>query len=439
MTSDAAAMLPDQRAGPRLVGTRLSIMMFLQYAVPGVMIPVMARYLLAVPEEGGLGFTDMQVGLVMGIAGAVGALCAPLIVGQIADRYFSTERIMAVLLITAGVIKWVTAEQTTFWAWMGLSIAYALVYTPTMMLSNSLALAHMTDPDRQFPRIRFWGTLGWIVGGVVFAITWLQTDIGFAWKPPFLRGPEKPDALRLLVDSLKAAGVIAVAYGLYCLSLPHTSPKREASDPLAFLKAFRLMKRPSFVAMLAAGVIIAPIHHIYFLQTGRFLAVIGLRNADIAPAMSLGQFGELLVMAVLGLLIKRLGFRWVMTIGAGAYFLRYLLFALASSLPTEVIVASQALHGVCFGCFLAAGYIYVDHLADDDIRHSAQQVFFGFVISGVGYVLAAGLNGGLAWLCTPEGGKLAYGPFWLVLSGLGLIATLTMVILFRSEAKASNG
>ena len=440
MTADIAAMLPDRGAGPRWLGARLSIMMFLQYAVPGIWVPVLGRYLLAPQAEGGLGFSNAELGLVMGLAATIGALAAPLLVGQIADRWFSTERVMGVMLIAAGIIIYMTASQTEFGPWLILSIAYAIVYTPTMMLSNSLAFAHMTDPDRQFPRVRVWGTLGWVVVAWVFPMVWLQTGLGFTWKPPFLVGSEVVGVTSRLVDALRAAGIIAVCYGLYCLTLPNTPPKRKAAAPWAFLKAFGLFRKPSFVVLMVTGLLFLPIHQIYFMQTGTFLSRIGLRDADILPAMSLGQIGEIFMMIVLGMMLKRLGFRWVLVIGGAAYFLRYLIFG-TPGLPVEVVVASQALHGVCFACFLAASYIYVDHLAEADIRHSAQQVF-GLVIGGGGPILGGWLNGRLArWFGVagiepgaPVG--IDYMAFWYVLAAIGLVATLGLALFFRSDIKA---
>lgn len=439
MTADIAAMLPDRGAGPRWLGARLSIMMFLQYAVPGIWVPVLGRYLLAPQGEGGLGFSNYELGLVMGLAGTVGALAAPLLVGQIADRWFSTERVMAVMLIAAGVIKYVTAYQTGFWPWLILSTAYAIVYSPTMMLSNSLAFANMTDPDRQFPRVRVWGTLGWVAVAWIFPMLWLQTGLALTWKPPFLAGTEALGVTARLADALRAGGIIAVCYGLYCLTLPHTPPKRHAAVPLAFLKAFGLFRKPSFAVLMGAGLLLLPIHQVYFMQTGTFLSSVGVRDSDILPAMSLGQIGEIFMMLILGMMLKRLGFKWVMVIGAMAYFLRYLIFA-APGLPLEVIVASQALHGVCFACFLAASYIYVDHLAEADIRHSAQQVF-GLVIGGAGPILGGWLNGGLARWFTPTGAEpgaaaaLDYTAFWYVLAGIGLVAAIGLALLFRPEAR----
>ncbi len=409
-------------------------MMFMQYAVMGIWLPILSRYLQASQAEGGLGFTPTQVGWILGLAGACGALTAPF-AGQIADRWFSTERLMAVLMITSGAIKWVTAYQTTYVPWLLLSIAYSVVFVPTLALSNSLAFAHMKDPGRQFPVVRVWGTLGWIAVAWVFPMVWLQSDLHLSWKPPFLVGKEMADVTLRLVDSLKGAGIISVAYGLYCLVLPHTPPKREAPEPLAFLKAFKMCRLSSFAVLMAAGFVIAAIHNIYFIQTAPFLKSIGVRDADILPAMSVGQFAEIGVMAGLGLLLKRLGFRRVLTIGAAAYVLRYAIFGIGTtSLPVWIIVASQALHGLCFACFFAASFIYIDRLAEPDIRHSAQTVF-GIVLFGLGPVAGGWLNGTLAKTFTRPDGSINYAGFWYTTACIALVAVLTVAILFRDQTK----
>jgi len=390
---------------------------------------------LPLRERGGLAFTGWETGLILGLAGSIGALTAPL-VGQMADRWFATERLMAVLAFAGGAIKIVTAYQTSFAAWLWLSVLYSVIYVPTLALSNSLAFAHMRDPDREFPVVRVWGTIGWIAVAWVFPMVWLQTGLHTTWKPPFLVGTEAANVTHRLVDSLKGAGILSVVYGLYCLTLPRTPPKREAPDPFAALKAFRMCRLSSFAVLMGAGLVVAMVHNIYFMQTAPFLSSIGVRDSDILPAMSLGQIAEIAVMALLGPMLARLGFRRVLTMGAAAYVLRYLVFG-TTALPVALIVASQALHGFCYACFFAAAYIYVDRLAEPDVRHSAQTVL-GIVLLGLGPVAGGALNGALAQAFTGAGGTVNYTGFWYTAAGLSFAATLALVLVFRDQSKRAG-
>jgi nucleoside transporter len=421
----------------RSVHGRLALMMLLQYAVWGFWLPVLARYLQAAPGAGGLGFTPGQVGWILGLAGSIGAVTAPFVAGQIADRYFSTERFLALLLLLGGVVKIVTAYQTTFGAWLLLSILYSVIYTPTLALTNSLAFAHLDDPDRQFPFVRVWGTIGWIAASWLFPLVWLLTDVRFQALPPFYTGQEVAGATSRLADSLIFSGVTSLGYAGIALFLPHTPPRRGATERLAFAKAFRLFKHRSFAVLVAASLPISVIHQIYFMQTAPFFSdVLGLKDSQIGPAMTIGQFAEIAVMAGVGLLLTRVGVRWVVTLGALAYFLRYAVFA-ATTLPVGVIIASQALHGFCYACFFAVAYIYVDRLAEPDVRHSAQTVF-GIIILGVGPVLAAPFLGLLAELYSTAGGGLDYSALWRTLAVIGLLTAVAFAALFRDETAGSR-
>ncbi|MEE2775647.1 MAG: MFS transporter [Acidobacteriota bacterium] len=416
------------------VKKRLSWMMFLQYAVWGFWLPVLARYLQASSAEGGLGFTPGQVGWILGLAGSIGAVSAPFVAGQFADRYFASERFLAVLLVLGGAIKIWTAFQTTFAAWLWLSVLYSVVFTPTLALTNSMAFAHLDDPDREFPFVRVYGTIGWIAASWLFPAVWLLSDVSLQLMPPFYAGTEVADATSRLAHALVFSGVTSIGYAGFCFLLPHTPPRREGVEKLAFAKAFRLFRHRSFAVLVLASLPIAVIHQIYFMQTAPFFAdVLGLRDSQIGPAMTIGQFAEIAVMAGVGLLLKRLGVRWVVTIGALAYFVRYAIFATAA-LPTWVIVSSQALHGFCYACFFAVAYIYVDRLAPEDVRHSAQTVF-GIIILGVGPVLAAPFLGFLAESFTPAGGTLDYSSLWMTLALVGLATAVGFLLAFRDETE----
>ncbi len=432
MSAEPASDPPP--AEHRALGFRLSGMMFLQWAMIGVWAPLVGRFVLAGAQEGGLGFSQQQYGWMMGISGTVGALLAPFIGGQIADRRLPAQWVLAGLLAVGGLLQWITAGRTAYLAWLFLGIATSIAYGPTGALSNSIAFAHMDDPRRQFPRVRVWGTIGWIVPAWVFPMVWLQTGLHFTWKPPFLVGQECADITRRLIDSYYAGAILAFVYAAYCLALPHTPPTRDARDRLAIGKALRLFRHRSFAVLVGAGILISAIHQIYFAQTSQFLKVQGLREADILPAMSIGQIAEIGVMAATGWLLSRLGFRAVLAIGAASYVLRFAFFG-TTSLPLSIIVVSQALHGVGFCCFYAAAFIYIDRLAEADIRHSTQTLFAIFL--AIGPTLGGWLNGTLAALNTPPGGELRYSGFFYALAGIALLATFLLAVFFRDETAKS--
>ena len=233
----------------------------------------------------------------------------------------------------------------------------------------------------------------------------------------------------------KDSGIISIIYGLFCFVLPHTPPKADAVEKLAFKKAFSLFSNKSFLVLVLASLGVSIIHQIYFLQTGPFLSSIGIKDSSIGPAMTIGQFAEIITMAYLGFFLKRLGFKKVITIGIMAYFARYMIFG-TSFLPVWVMVLSQAFHGFCFAFFFAAGFIYVDKLAEDDVRHSAQTVF-GIIIFGGGPVIGGWLSGKLQEINTIAG-VFNYSTFWYTLAGIGLVTGILFLSFFKTQLETKN-
>ncbi len=416
---------------------RLWLMMFLEYAAKGLWFPLASAFLTAEVAKGGLGFSPEQKGWIIAIPLAIGATCAPFI-GRLCDRRFATEKCLGFLLLFVGVFKIVTARQTTFEAWLWLSIAFSILYVPTIALTNSLSMSHLKDPKNEFSRVRVWGTIGWIAVAWVFPMLWLQSDLRFQALPPFFKGTERPDATARMLDSMTVAGLVCIVYAAYCwTSLPHTPPK--ASDKKLNLgEAFGLFRRRSFTVLMAVALLLSVVHTIYFIQMGSFLKTAGLATQNLMPAMSLGQFSEIVMLAILGTLLARLGFRWTMVLGAGSFALRYFLFSL--DLPVGAYVGAQLLHGICFGCFYASAFIYVDRLAPTTVRHSAQALF-GFVMYGVGPLIAGKVNGLLAAAATKGGGQLtmdAYSFYWQWTAVIALVATVALAIFFRDETEEAS-
>lgn len=424
--------------------------MFLQYAVWGVWLPVLATYLQSPVAGGGLGFTSGQVGLIIGVAGSIGAVSAPFIAGQFADRYFSTEKFLAVLLVLGGSVKITLSFQESFAAWLGLATLYSVLYMPTLSLTNSMAFAHLDNSEEEFPRVRVWGTIGWIAASWLFPMIWLQSNLEFQILPPFFVGTEVPDATARLADTLKVSGVIAFLYAGFCFFLPHTPPKKEAVEKLAFKKAFSLLSHRSFAVLVAASLPIAVIHQIYFMQTGPFFEnQLGMLVTYIAPAMTVGQFAEIGFLAILGVLLIRLGFKWTITLGALAYFTRYAIWGFISlqdasgpsvdaagqfvwTTALMVGVFSQILHGLCYACFFASAFMYVDRIADDDIRNSAQTVF-GIIILGVGPMIAGPFLGLLGTVFGEAGVVTNFAGMWFTLATIALLTAALVVVGFRDE------
>mgnify|MGYP001047755921 CR=1 FL=1 len=412
----------------------LSLMMFLQYAVWGVWLPYLANYLTAAREAGGLGFTGGQVGWILGLAGSIGAVTAPFLAGQIADRFINAEKYLGLLLIIGGVVKFATAYATSYGVFLTLSILYSVFYMPTLALTNSIAFAHLRDAERSFPRVRTWGTIGWIVASNAFPLIWLQTSLHFTPLPPFLAGADKANATALIVDCLKVSGVLAIGYGLWAMfALPKTPPTRNVESPLAFTRAFGLLRHPGFLVVTLAALPISMIHQVYFIRTGPFLEALGFQTAHIGPVMSIGQFSEIAFLAVLGFFLTRLGYKWTLALGCLAYAVRFSIFALGTPETRPVIAAAMVLHGLCYGFFFAGAYVYVERVAPKDIRHSAQTVF-GIIILGLGPVLAGFYNQWLDRLARPLAGDAAFrwDNLWWMQAAIGLGSALLVAAAFRS-------
>ncbi|MCB1232745.1 MAG: MFS transporter [Verrucomicrobiae bacterium] len=419
------------------VKVRLNLMMFLEYAVKGLWFPLASVFLTETVAKGGLGFSELEKGKIIGIPFAVGAVLSPF-VGQICDRFFPAQRTLGVLLVATGILMMITAKQTSYHAWLILGTAFAILYVPTVSVTNSLAMSHLGDAKSEFPKVRVWGTIGWIAVGWVFPMIWLQHGLGFQWLPPFLKGTEYDDVIARMIDAVSVAGMLAIAYGLFCFfGLPHTPPaKRESGQGMELAQLGALLKKKSFVVVLLVSLLIASVHTIYFFQMGSFLKAAGLDGSDVMPAMSLGQFSEIAVMALLGGFLMKFGFRWTMAFGAFCFGVRYLIFA-QTGLPVGVHVAAQLLHGFCFACFFAAAFIYVDRVAPKEMRHSAQTLYT-LVMFGLGPILATKLNGWLATRAETADGKLTlagFGTYWEIAGSVAIVCAILFAIFFRDETE----
>jgi len=413
-------------------------MMFLQYAVWGVWLPYLANYLMGKTDEGGLGFTGAQVGWILGLAASIGAVSAPFLAGQIADRFMNAEKYLALLLVLGGAVKFVTASVHDYHTFILLSILYSVLYMPTLALTNSIAFAHLDNPEKRFPAIRVWGTIGWIVASNAFPLLWLQSHLHLTIYPPFIEGVDKPNATALWADCLRVAGVLAIIYGVWAaFALPSTPPTKTRVNQFAFAKAFALLKHRGFLMVTLVSLPIAMIHQVYFIRTGPFIESLGFAKAHVGSILSIGQISEIFFLTILGFLLARLGYKWTLALGCLAYAIRFALFAITTPEIKWLMPAATVLHGLCYGCFFAGAFIYVERVATPDIRHSAQTVF-GIIILGVGPVLAGLYNQYLDHLQLPSaaGPVFDYRTFWFIQSAMAAASMLILVALFRPALPA---
>jgi len=417
---------------------RLSLMMFMQYAAWGIWLPYLASYLDAPRDEGGLGFSGNDIGLILGVAGSVGAIFAPFLAGQVADRFMNAERYLGILLILGGIFKFSTAYAESVGLFLALSTLYSIVYMPTLALTNSIAFAHLRRPESGFPLVRVWGTIGWIVASNAFPLIWLQTNLERTWLPPFFVGDPHPEATSRIADCMKVGGVIAVCYGVWAMTmLPRTPPTKNARHPLAFLEAITMLRHPGFLIVTLAALPISMIHQIYFMRTSPFLEHIGFETQYVGPIMSIGQFSEIFFLAILGLLIRSIGFRGTLVLGCAAYFLRFAVFAIATEETRQLVLMANALHGLCYGCFFAGAYIFVEKVSPPDIRHSAQTVFATIILGG-GPILAGTYFNGFFDRFTDANGAQQYGELWWTQACIGLVTGVFVLLLLREPTQAAS-
>jgi nucleoside transporter len=431
--SEAPRALP--RALPKGLEVRLSAMMFLQYAIWGAWLPILYPFLL-----GHRGFSQTQCGFILA-GGAVGAIVGPFIAGQFADRYFATERFLGASHLVGAVLVWFLARTTDFHSFLRLSVLYGLIYAPTLALTNSLAFHHLPDRDRDFGRIRLWGTIGWIVAGIAVGQWLLLRHTPSGVDDATIQAAQ--DAGR--ADAFYFSAFLGVVLGIFAFSLPHTPPASDAKRSNATFEALGEIRRQPLLTLFLIAVPISCIHQFYFVHTSAFLSGYG-RDAASAinrvlgvgggGLMTIGQMSEIAVLAAIPLLSRRLTRKTLLATGILAYAARMALFAYTDSLAT--VLLGVALHGLCFGCFVFVAFMVVDEETSADVRASAQNLF-NLVIVGIGIIVGSWISTSVVgnW-ATREDGTLDYTrlfsvPMWAALACFALL----MAFYPRSRPRAA--
>ena len=350
---------------------RLSVMMFLQFFAWGSWF---ATLKLAFSTNGLGDFIGGAYG-----SAPLAAIFAPLFLGLVADRFFPSEKVMGVLLVIGGILMAWIAKLAPEGAAQGplivkLMFAYMCCYMPTLGLSNTIAFTHL--PQEDFPKVRVWGTIGWIVAGLGIGFGGWSNSLHIFWL----------------------ASASSAILGFFCFTLP-TTPAPAKGEPLSIrsllmLDAFKLFKNPPFAVFAICSMLICIPLAYYYGQTSDFLAAAGYKEAG--SFMTLGQMSEIIFMLLIPFFFRKLGVKMMLLVGMGCWVLRYALFSFGA--PDQVawmLLFGVALHGICYDFFFVTGFIYTDKKAPNAIRGQAQGLLV-FLTQGVGmfigYLFAFGGN-----------------------------------------------
>ncbi|QDV23275.1 MFS transporter [Aureliella helgolandensis] len=409
---------------------KLCVMMFLQFFVWGAFFVPMGAYL------GVLFAGDKEINQIIGSVYATqtwAALFAPLVVGFVADRLFNKEVVNGVLHLLGGGLLWWCAtvtDSSAQFAWI--MFAFFLCYMPTLALANSITFQNVESIERDFPQIRVWGTIGWIVSGLVVS----QSMFGI-FPLPVLPWLENAGSTSF---PLKLSAAVSILYGFYSFFLP-ASPPQGRDQPISLVKilgldALQLFKNPSYLVFAVCSFLICIPLAFYYARTYEFTSAMAF-GSKTAGVMALGQVSEIGFMIAVPFFLSRLGVKKMLLVGMLAWALRYALFGFMPS-SAAMLVLGIVLHGICYDFFFVTGQLYTDRVAPPGIRTSAQ-AFVGLLTYGAGMLVGNYLSGqwGAYIELDPTGaeGWLAGAKmFWLMPAGLAAAVAVLFFATFHDKS-----
>jgi nucleoside transporter len=390
---------------------RLSFMMFLQFFIWGAWFVTMGTYLSQNLSAEGLQIAKAYE------TQAIGAILAPFIIGLIADRFFPAQVILGVLHLIGAGLMYMAAQTSEFQAFYPYILAYMVLYMPTLALVNSVSFRQMNDPSSQFAHVRLWGTIGWIVAGMLIGYVLLWESAG------------------LLKNTFYLAAGASALLGLYSFTLPSTPPRNKGnkttiSDILG-LEALGLLKDRNYLVFFIASILICIPLAFYYQNANIFLNDVGMPNA--AGNMSWGQVSEVLFMLALPVFLKRYGIKTTLLFGMFAWVLRYVLFAYGDAgSGIWMLFLGILLHGICYDFFFVSGQIFTDFKAGEKIQNAAQGLItlatygvgmlIGFRLAGLVYDNYALADGGHVWQ-----------NIWLIPAAIAGVVAILYWITFKNE------
>jgi len=384
----------------------LSAMMFLQYFIWGAWYVTMGTYM---GEH--LGSSGSQIGWAYS-ALAIATMISPFFVGMVADRYFAAQRIMGVLHLIGAALLFLATKITGNTAFIMVILFYSLLYMPTIALSNSIAFFQMTDPGKQFPWIRVFGTLGWIAAGLIIGKLKIETT----------------------ANTFLIAAAVSVALGLLSFILPNTPPKGKtgatASDAIG-TQAFVLFKnRPYLIFFIAAILVCIPLSF-YYGFANPFLTEAGMEEP--ASKMIFGQVSEAIFILAIPFLFNRIGVKNMLLLGMTAWILRYVCFAYGNAGDNLwMLYAGIILHGICYDFFFVTGYMYTERKAGEKIKNAAQGLFT-FATYGVGMMIGTLISGKVVDHYAISEKVHNWKNIWFVPAFIAVAVLLYFILFFKEK------
>ncbi|HLN56713.1 MAG TPA: nucleoside permease [Bacteroidales bacterium] len=386
--------------------TILSIMMFFQYYIWGSWYVTMGTFMSEVLKANGI-----QIGAAYS-ALAIATMISPFFIGMVADRFFAAQRVMGVLHLIGGVLLFLASRIHDNSSFYWIILLYSLAYMPTIGLSNSVAFRQMSDPGKQFPVVRVFGTVGWVISGFMIAILGIE-------KTPL---------------TFYMAALVSFALALYSFFLPDTPPqakeKASARSILGIDALVLFRNRPYLIFFIAAIFVCIPLSF-YFGFANLYLNQSGMENA--AGKMVMGQISEALFILAIPFLFNRIGVKKMVLIGMTAWLLRYIFFAYGNMGPNLwMLYLAIILHGVCYDFFFVTGYMYTEKKSNERIK-STSQGLFTFVTYGLGMFIGTWVSGFVTNHYS-QNQVYQWKSIWFVPAGIA-IAVLVCFIFFFKEKK----